>query len=213
MTTPPNQSRAAEAPSTTFRSRLEGPVLPFLTLLSFAVSAVAFVGYIEWQKHTAEKLLAGPANGAEQVYHSQGYGVLPLLRLAVEVEETRAPGRYLAALHKWTEALNPSTRAGDAPWVATLKAEEQKQVLAWVAEHKVSPTDIDQLKPKLQKISPQLSEKETLILEQLTSFSGMQALGDIHEKTVQHLFAKLYEMGATDTGLSEVGLENWKKKS
>ena len=41
----------------------------------------------------------------------------------------------------------------------------------------------------------------------------MQTLGDLHEKTVQHIFTKLYEMGATDTGLREVGLKNWQKNS
>lgn len=181
-----------------------------ITLIaSFVLAILGYWGYTSWASNKANEVLEGPAHGAAVVYFDRGEVPFRLARLGAQIQETRAPGRYLEALKLWSASLHPAARRDDAPWVKALVAQEREEALAWLAKEKVSPDEVTALQQKLEKISPQLSDRETAVLEQLTSSQGLWALGKMQEHTLEALFAKLHDLGASDRGLKEHGLSNW----
>jgi hypothetical protein len=180
-------------------------------LIGLLCCGVSFVCVVTWQKHVAQKVLAGPARGAEAFYYETSNAPARLGMLAARAFETRAPGSYLNILNKWTEAMAPNSHADEAAWVTKIRVAQHQQVVDLLAKYKTSPDQISSLQSKLEKISPQLTENETALLSEITSFSGVMDLADVEIKSSKMLFAKLHELGASDNGLAGAGLENWSR--
>lgn len=183
-----------------------GITVLFLGTLSIALS---MIGYSFWAEHAARKVLEGPAVGADAIYYDTAHSFDRLGRLAAEVHETRSPGSFLRALDQWADALDPQTKRKSAQWVTDLKAKQRDEVLTRLAKQKITPEQILNLQSKMRKISPQMSDSETAVLDQLTSFTGMMDLAMIQMETSKSLFSKLHDLGARDVGLAQLDMRNW----
>lgn len=182
-----------------------------MVIVSFLLVVLGFWGYTRWASYTASAVLEGPAQGAAMVYFERGNVPFRVGRLGAKIHETRAPGQYLEAVTLWRASLTSAGPRVDAPWVAALLTHERGEVQAWLTKEHISPEELATLQAKLEKISPQLSERETAVLEQLTSYEGLMALGEMQEHTLYALFSELHALGANDIGLAEQGIDNWMK--
>ena len=175
------------------------------SVMAIFLTLCAILSADMYQTYQARMVLEVPAMGAKALYKERQYSFQTIIGVAREVGETRAPGRYIAALNIWRAAVAEDAPASpEAAWLTKLRQAERAKAQALLAEQSVTLDMLSTLTQKLSRISPQLSKQEEELLDKLTSTSLLQ-LAYTKSDTTEYITAKLITLGAPKEALNQMG--------